>query len=50
MIENTFNKNVNKDIPDIIFIEIKNKSNIIGKMIDKMFDFKKDENFVDLYA
>ena len=42
MIENTFNKNVNRDIPDIIFIEIKNKANNIGKMVNKIFDFKKN--------
>lgn len=50
MIENTFNKNINRDIPDIIFIEIKNKANSISEMINKIFEFEKDKNFLDLYA
>lgn len=38
------------DIPRGNFINIINTSEKIGKMLDKIFEFQKDEFFVDLYA
>ena len=38
------------DIPQRNFINIINTAEKIGKMLDKIFEFQKDEFFVDLYA
>lgn len=42
--------NFKYDIPQRNFINIINTAEKIGKMLDKIFEFQKDEFFVDLYA